>query len=184
VQQSARELSSRHPAASRSGCRESQTLKRRRGVKHQGLVDDRRYQARLCSHGRGGRVAIVLLPLPSTEPSQGLGPRRGAPGGIGRAHGSTTVAVVRGTETPPAKRSQFHPWGASGKNSPPAGCRRHRRRARSASTSLPPTLKATGIAPSRAAGFSCPLQPGLFKSSSVCHDPMCGLDARTIRQGG
>jgi hypothetical protein len=52
--------------------------------------------------------AIVIR----TEPSPSLGPRRGgAPGRMGRAHGLPSSTVVRGTKTPPAKRTTVLPAG-------------------------------------------------------------------------
>jgi hypothetical protein len=52
--------------------------------------------------------AIVIR----TEPSPSLGPRRGgAPGRMGRAHGLPSSTVVRGTKTPPAKRTTVLPQG-------------------------------------------------------------------------
>jgi hypothetical protein len=74
----------------------------------QGLRRNHRYQARPCMDAQGILPAIVIR----TEPSPSLGPRRGgAPGRMGRAHGLPPSTVVRGTKTPPAKRSKVPPRG-------------------------------------------------------------------------
>jgi hypothetical protein len=58
-----------------------------------------------------------LGPVATMESVSAWDRRAAAPGGIGGAHGPAKAAVVRGTETPPAKPSRVPSLGASGKNS-------------------------------------------------------------------
>jgi len=86
------------------GCREPDANGQGKGVKHQGLADRHRYQARPRSDGQGSPRDRV-----GTEPSPSLGPRRGgAPSGMARAHGPATAAVVRGKQKP-RPRNQHSP---------------------------------------------------------------------------
>jgi hypothetical protein len=97
------------------------------GVKHQGLADHHRYQARPRSDGHG----ISPRPLSSKEPSHSLGPWCSRAGQDGRAHGHAKAAVVRGNKSPARETSTVPCPGASpvaeGQAATTASCR-HRSR--------------------------------------------------------